>query len=109
MNEKTTIVDRSNALIISFQLDGLCTALRQSIGRGLPPGPGALKTLQELHAAFALINTGPSLNVLQKIDSMSTPSDVLAFAEVLRATAAAFLSPDEVTEKRHAIGFHTEA
>jgi len=43
--------------------------------------------------------------MLPKIDEKSPPSDILTFAEILRATAASFLSPDEITEKRRAIGF----
>jgi hypothetical protein len=100
-----TKIDRSNLLIISFQLDGLCNAVRQSVACGLALGPGTIKTLLSLHTAFAAIHSGPSLEVLPKIDEKSAPSDILTFAEILRATTAAFLSPDEITEKRQAIGF----
>ena len=108
MNAKDKRIDRSNLLIIAFQLEGLCTALRQSIGCGLPVGPAAFTTLQSLHAAFAAIHTGPSLAVLPRIEPSAAASDILAFAEVLRATVAAFLTPDEVMEKHRAIGFHNE-
>ena len=109
MNEKVTKIDRSNLLIIAFQLDGLCAALRQSVSCGLPPGPGTFESVQKLHAAFAAIHSGPSLDVLPKIESSSSPSDILTFAEILRATCGAFLSPDEVTEKHRAIGFTNDA
>jgi len=109
MKQKATRIERSNLLIIAFQIDGLCTALRHSVGCSLPPGPATLTTLESLHRAFAAIHTGPSLEVLPKIDAGSTPSDVLTFAEVLRATVATFLSPDEITEKHRAIGFHNMA
>ena len=75
----------------------------------MAPGPATLKTLQDLHAAFAAIHSGPSLDVLPAIDFNSPPADVLAFAEILRTTVGAFLSPDEVTEKRRAIGFTNDA
>ena len=106
MNKEATRIDRSNLLIIAFQLDGLCSALRQSVVRGVPVGPGTFETIQKLHAAFSSIHSGPSLDVLPKIEATSPASDVLTFAEILRATCGAFLSPDEVTARQRAIGFH---
>ncbi len=101
-------INRSNLLIISFQLDAACVALRHSMSCGIPPGPGTLKTLRALHQGFASIHRGPSLDPLPAIDEQSTASDILMFAELLRAAAAAFLSPDELTEKGRAIGFQSE-
>ena len=72
----------------------------------MAPGPATFQTLQELHAAFAAIHSGSSLDVLPSIDFNSPPADILEFAEILRTTVGAFLSPDEVTEKRSAIGFN---
>ena len=106
MNDMVTKIDRSNVLIISFQLDGLCLALRHSISCGLQLGPDTVKSVQELYKIFAAIHSGPSLEVLPKIESGSSPSDILVFAEMLRATCAAFLSPDEIAEKHRAIGFN---
>jgi hypothetical protein len=106
MDPHITRIDRSNILILAFQLEGLCTALRQSIASGLPPGPATLESLGKLHHAFSLVHSGPSLELLPNIDANSSPSDILAFAEMLRTTIGAFLSPDEIIEKQRAIGFH---
>jgi hypothetical protein len=95
-------------LKLRFQLAHLCAALRQSIASGLPPGPATFESLTKLRTAFAAVHSGPSLDVLPKIDANSSPSDILAFAEILRTTVGAFLSPDEILEKQRAIGFHHE-
>src|SRR4051794_5577849 len=104
MNQQVTRIERSNLLIIAFQLDGLCAALRQSIASGLPPGPATFESLGKLRTAFSSIHSGPSLDVLPEIDANSSPSDILAFAEILRTTVGAFLSPDEIIDKQRAIG-----
>src|SRR5688572_11531125 len=106
MDPQVTRIDRSNLLILAFQLEGLCTALRQSIASGLSPGPATFESLSKLRAAFSAVHSDPSLDVLPKIDTNSSPSDILAFAEILRTTVGAFLSPDEIIEKQRAIGFH---
>lgn len=106
MSQQVTRIDRSNLFIIAFQLDGICAALRHALSCGLAPGPATVKSLQQLHAAFAAIHSGPSLDVLPSIDFNSPPSDILAFAEVLRTTVGAFLSPDEVAERQRVIGFN---
>ena len=106
MDPQVTRIDRSNLLIIAFQLEGLCTALRQSIASGLPPGPAIFENLGKLRTAFSSVHSGPSLDVLPNIDANSSPADILAFAEMLRTTVGAFLSPDEIIEKQRAIGFH---
>lgn len=52
------------------------------------------------------MHQGVSLDLLPFIDTSSTPSDVLTYAEILRSKAAMFLSPEEITEKCRAINFH---
>ncbi len=108
MSEQAVRIDRSNLLIIAFQLDGLCPALRQCVACGLAPGAATFETIRKLHAAFTLMHSGPSLEVLPEIEANSPTSDILAFAEMLRTTVGAFLSPDEITEKHRAIGFHRD-
>ena len=100
-------IDRSNLLTIAFQLDGVCTALRHSVGCGLKPGPGTLKALRTLRGAFVSIYKEVPLDVLPSIDASADPSDVLTYAEILRSTVATFLSPDEIAEKRLAIGLRS--
>jgi len=100
-------IDRSNLLTIAFQLDGVCTALRHSVGCGLKPGPGTLKALRTLRGAFASIYKEVPLDVLPSIDASADASDVLTYAEILRSTVATFLSPDEIAEKHLAIRLHS--
>jgi hypothetical protein len=100
-------VDRSHFLALAYQLDGLCIALRRSVGSGLKPGPGMLKALRTLRAKFASIHDGVSLEVLPSLDTIGDQSDVLTYAEILRSTVAMFLLPEEITDKHRALGFHS--
>ena len=99
-------ITRSNLLIIAFQLDGFCTALRHATSCGLPISSATFETLQRLRDVFAAVHVGPSLEVLPVINGGSSASDLLLFAEILRTTVGAFLSPDEILEKHRAVGFH---
>lgn len=99
-------IDHSDLLVLSCQLDGLCNALRQSVGSGLRPGPGTLKTLRTLRGAFLSMHGGVSLDLLPSIDTSADPSDVLTYAEILRSTVATFLSPDEIAVKHRATDIH---
>jgi hypothetical protein len=63
--------------------------------------------LQRLKQAFDGVASGVPVENLPDVDEHSTPSDILMAAEVLRATLLAFLSPEEIGERRAAIGFHT--
>ncbi len=65
-----------------------------------------VETIQRLRDAFAAVHIGPSLDILPAISAASPATDVLLFSEILRTTVGAFLSPDEITEKHRAIGFH---
>jgi hypothetical protein len=96
--------DRSHFLALAYQLDGLCIALRHSVGSGLKPGSGTLKALRILRAKFVSIHNGVSLEVLPSLDTIGDPSDVLTYAEILRSTVAMFLLPDEIAEKHRALG-----
>jgi hypothetical protein len=100
-------IDHTDLLTLSFQLDGVCTALRQCVGSGLKPGPGTLKSLRTLRGAFVGMHNGVSLDMLPNIDFGADPSDILTYAEILRSTVARFLSSDEIAEKRRANDFHS--
>jgi len=105
MSKPAKLIDRTGVFIISFQLEGLCTALRLTVPQGLLPGTGTLAILKKLVADFESISSGQCLKNLPTISESSSPMDVLAMAETLRMTVLAFLSPEEISEHRRAIGF----
>jgi len=61
--------------------------------------------VRRLKSAFDGITSGPPVEGLPDIDENSDPVDVLMLVEVLRATLLAFLSPEEIDERRTALGF----
>lgn len=100
------LINRTGIFIISFQLEGLCTALRATVPHGLEPGPGTLQILKKLRDDWASISTGKALENLPEIDESLSPVDVLAMAETLRFTALSFMTPEEVKEQNRVLGFH---
>ena len=103
------LIDRTGFSIVSFQLEGLCQALRATVPNGLSPGAGTVQILRKLRDDWASITTGKSLQNLPEIDGELSAVDLLAMAETLRATALSFMSPDEFAEQRRAFGFSPEA
>jgi hypothetical protein len=102
--EKGSWINRSGLFIISFQLEGLCTALRMVIPNGLEPKAGTTALLKKLHDDFESLSTGRSLKDFPPIDESLSPVDVLVVAEVLRLTVLSFLSPDELSEQKQTFG-----
>jgi len=107
MNKDVRLIDRSGLFIISYQLEGLCNGLRLTVPHGLKPGKETIQIIEKLLADFAAILKGTLLDNLPKISESSNPVDILVFAETLRTSVLAFLSPEEVTERRK-IGFNVE-
>lgn len=98
--------NRSNLFIASYQVEGLCDALRRTISVGAQPGPESLKFLKSLRDAIVSVGSGLTIEHLPEISLDMNAHDVLAAAEVLRTTIIAFLSPEEVQDHRGAFGFH---
>jgi hypothetical protein len=107
MDTRERTIDRSGLFIISFQLEGVCTGLRATVPHGLAPGNDTVTILRKLLADFASISTGKMLKDLPDISETSNPVDILVFAETLRTSVLAFLTPDEISERR-SIGFRRE-
>ena len=108
MSTEPINIGRTGLFIISYQLEGLCTALRLTVPQGLSSGPGAVAILKKLVADFTSISTGQSLKDLPPISDSMNPVDLLAMAETMRTTVLAFLSPEEISEHRRAIGFYSD-
>ena len=96
---------RSGLFILSFQLDGLATALRYTVPAGAPVGPETIKMAMRLKSAFERVTSGEPVENLPDVSIESAPSDVLMLVEILRASLLAFLSPDEAEERRDVLGF----
>lgn len=101
-------IDRTGVFIISYQLAGLCHALRLTVPNGLKPGNDTLAILTKLIADFNSISSGSCLRDMPTISESSSPVDILSLAETMRMTVLAFLSPEEIREHQRAVGFRAE-
>jgi hypothetical protein len=99
------LIHRSGLFIISFQLDGLCTALRYTVPAGLQPAAGTVALLRKLYDDYASISTKRQLAGFPDINDDLSSVDLLSVAETLRSTVLAFLSPDELADRKRALGF----
>jgi hypothetical protein len=99
------LILRGGLFIISFQLDGLCTALRYAVPAGLEVGAGTIALLRKLHDDYASISSKRPLAGFPAVDKDLTAVDVLAVAETLRSTVLAFLTPDELEDRKQVMGF----
>jgi hypothetical protein len=97
---------RSNNFVASFQIEGLCTALRILASSGVQYGNTAWELLRSLRNAFVESGTGVTVEHIPEVSDKSSPADLLIIAEVLRSTMLAFLTPEEVRENRGVFGFH---
>jgi hypothetical protein len=106
MSDKVTF-KRNDFFVHSFQIEGLCMALRQTISLGLAPGPTSISILKSLRDRTIEISSGQWLANLPEVHSEMNAQDVLTVAEVLRTSVLAFLSPEELQEQRGTFGFHS--
>jgi hypothetical protein len=60
---------------------------------------------RRLERTFDSIASGPPVAGLRDIDETTAPVDILILVEVLRSTLLAFLSPEEIDERRAVFGF----
>jgi len=95
--------------ILSFQLEGLCTALRYTVPSGIPVGPETVAMTLRLKHAFEKVTSGEPVENFPDITSEWAASDVLMLVEVLRASLLAFLSPEEAEERTGVLGFRTKS
>jgi hypothetical protein len=100
-------INRSGLFILSFQLEGLCAALRHTVPHGLPPGRATVALLRKLYDDLDALHTGRAIERFPSIDDALSPVDVLSIAEMLRSTVVAFLTPEEREERHLEFGFVT--
>ena len=102
----TDLISRRGIFIVSFQFEGMCTALRLITQCGAPPGDATVVLLQKLQREFrGLIASGRVVDDVPDVKQGMSAPELLAIAEVLRASALSFLSADEAEERRRSIGF----
>jgi hypothetical protein len=99
------LIVRGALFMISFQLDGLCTALRYVVPAGLAPGAGTIMLLRKLYDDYASISSQRQLAGFPSVDGNLSAVDLLAVAETLRSTVLAFLTPDELEDRKQVMGF----
>lgn len=102
----TDFIERRGIFIVSFQLEGLCAALRLITQCGVQLGDATVILLQKLQRDFrGLVESGCVVDDVPDVTSGMTTPEMLAIAEVLRASALSFLSADEAEDHRRSIGF----
>jgi hypothetical protein len=99
MPESKVTSTRTHEFLASFQIDGVCGTLQQLVPRGIEPGPELRAMLQRLRDDFVGRCTGRAIDMIPEVTSTTFAVDLLAVAEVLRATNIAFLTPDEQQER----------
>lgn len=75
---------RSELFILSYQIDGLCASLRQTVPYGLPVGPLTIALTKRFKNTFDRVTNGPPVEGLSDVDETTSPVDVRAVAEILR-------------------------
>jgi len=100
------IATRSEEFIADFQLEALCRSLRTMIGAHVEPGPQSRQVLQSLRDEYVARVRGKSPERIPQVTDDTSAADLLMIAELVLATVKAFLTPEEI-EERKSIGFHT--
>ena len=104
------LITRRSIFIVSFQLEGIGTALRVSLQCRAEPGAATIVLLMKLQSDFRrLIASGRVVNDVPEISEGMSAPELLAIAEVPRTSAMSFLSPDEAEQRQRSIGFSPAA
>ncbi len=98
-------VYRSERFVLSYQLDGICQALRLIVQAREKPGAKTLQLLTKLRSEVGRNVAGQALKDVPDFDASTTLPELVAIAEFLRATMLAFLSPEETKERSGGMGF----
>jgi hypothetical protein len=106
MANATIPISRSGRSILSFQLQGLCNALRVVVQSGQPAGSTSVALLVKLRSDMLTLVSGPCVEDLPQISGDTKSGDMLVYAELLNETLNAFLNPEEGEEKRRFFGFN---
>ena len=100
------LLTRQGLFVVSYQVEGLCVALRLMVQSGNPAGPETRQLLRRLMSTFrSLVTSGPALEGIPEISDTTAAADLLSIAETLRTTALCFLTPEEHEERKRSIGF----
>jgi hypothetical protein len=105
MPQQSRPIDRSGISILSFQIQGLCNALRIAVQSGQPVGPVSGALFVKLRNDTLSVVSGRCVEGLPEMDGSASPVDLLTYTEILNETLNAFLSPEEGEEKRRFFGF----
>lgn len=107
--ELTNLMQRTTRFVLACQLDGLCDGLRFAIAHEAKPGLTTVNVIRKLARDIREMTPPFCCQDLPEVHDETSPADLLAYAEMLRATVSAFLQPDESSERISAMGFFTGA
>ena len=103
--DKQKMKFRSASFILVYQLEGLCSALRQLVPVGLGPGKTSIDLLKKFYKDFSSMHSGSSCENLPEITDSISAFDMLVYAETLRSIMMAFLTPEETEDYNKSFGF----
>ena len=96
---------RSGPFVLHFQLQGFCNALRFALQCGQQPEAATFLLFAKLHEEWRRQATGRQVEDFPVLDPNASAADLLVVAETLLASSLAFLTPEQIDEKRAAFGF----
>lgn len=100
---------RSGPFVLHFQLQGFCNALRLALQCGHKPGATSFQVFAKLHTEWRNQATGRQIEDFPELDANASAADLLVVAETLLASSLAFLTPEQISEKRSAFGFAAQS
>ena len=101
------VTTRSIEFIAQFQVEALCACLRTLILARAEPGPQTRQVVKSLRDELVSRCSGKPSERIPEVTDSTNASDLLMIAELVRATGIAFLTPEEIQERR-SIGFRSE-
>ncbi len=100
-----TPITRSALLTTSFQIEGLCIALRLIVQTHITAGKGTRSLLTKVLKDFKKMATGIVIEEFPDLSDDSNEADLLAIAETLRTSILCFLTEEERGDRKKTFGF----
>lgn len=105
MDRKESPIKRSALFVLTAQLEGFCNGLRQISSLNLQPEKLSIDLFKNIFQNFKKISSGNAIDNFPEIKELESWANLLIYAETLRSTMMAFLTPEETEEHNKSFGF----
>ena len=105
--EPKLLATRSVEFIAQFQIEAMCQSLRILIQSRVEPGPLTRQVLASLRDELVARCSGKPIERIPQVTEETSPADLVTIAELVKATGIAFLTPEEIQERK-SIGFTSQ-